>query len=371
MPSYFAPRIQGATTFLNTIPFLKMMKIAAILWILPVFSFAFTQRLGYGTIQPLPESQTMLQSTKSESNPASLTRETRSALVESAKQLDRNLADGKPTGLYSPAGWSNRLGTVLTPASVPGVYTADRPFYWNNIDVGGRMAVIQVGEGDLWVHSPVELDEPLIDALAKLGTVKYVVSPNYEHLKYASQWAEEFPDAFMWGCPGLAERMPEVRWEGEIPAHVLRPEGRKLDNCWSFDTIVPLHLDMEVNPFTGKPFFNEVIFYHTPSKTLLTTDFYWNYPTSDGVPNSHLGGSEWELAPAVDAIPIGSRLWKKGMDKVYLPFFKNFMVKDRQRYDEMMRVVLDEWEIETLIPCHGDIIRGSKMVRDVLRKHLQ
>jgi hypothetical protein len=31
------------------------------------------------------------------------------------------------------------------------------------------------------------------------------------------------------------------------------------------------------------------------------------------VPNSHLGGSEWELAPSVESIPIGSKLWKKGM----------------------------------------------------------
>lgn len=295
----------------------------------------------------------------------------RAALLENAKKLDSDLADGKPRGGYSPAGWSNRLGTVLTPASIPGVYTADRPFYWNKIDVGCRMTVIQLDGGDLWVHSPVGLDGQLRDALGKLGKVKYVVSPNYEHLKYAPQWSQAYPDAFMWGCPGLAERMPEIQWAGEIPSHITRPDGMSLENCWDFETISPLHLDMEVNPFTGKPFFNEVIFYHAPSKTLMTTDLYWNYPTPDGVPNSHLGGSEWELAPAVDAIPIGSRLWKNGMDQVYLPFFKNFMVKDRSRYEEIVRVILDEWDIETVIPAHGDIIRGKELIRSVLSKHLR
>jgi len=296
----------------------------------------------------------------------------RAALIEDAKRLDGDLAAGRPTGEYSSPGWSNRLGTVLTPASIPGVYTADRPFYWNNIDVGGRMTVIRLENGHLWVHSPIELDEQLRNALDTLGTVKYVVSPNYEHLKYASQWHKAYPEASMWGCPGLAERMPDIRWAGEIPAHTLRPiAGVTLDSCWDFETITPLHLDMEVNPFTGKPFFNEVIFYHQPSKTLMTTDVYWNYPQDSGVPNDHLGGSEWELAPRVDSIPLGSKLWKWGMDKVYLPFFKNFMIKDRARFEEIATVILDEWNIETVIPCHGDIVRGKELCKSILTTHLR
>jgi Domain of unknown function (DUF4336) len=295
----------------------------------------------------------------------------RAALIENAKKLDSELADGRPTGKYSPAGWSNRVGTALTPASIPGVYTADRPFYWNNIDVACRMTVIQLDDGNLWVHSPVGLDQQLQGALDMLGKVKYVVSPNYEHLKYAPQWYNAYPEAFMWGCPGLAERMPEIRWEGEIPAHITRPDGVSLGNCWDFDTITPLHLDMEVNPLTGKPFFNEVIFYHQPSKTLMTTDLYWNYPQDSGVPNDHLGGSEWELAPRVDSIPLGTKLWKRAMDKVYLPLFKNLMVNDRSRYDEIVKVILDEWDVETVIPAHGDIIRGKELCSTVLQNHLR
>lgn len=294
----------------------------------------------------------------------------RNALIDNAKSLDSDLADGQSRGSYSPAGWSNRLGVVLTPASIPGVYTADRPFYWNNIDVSCRMTVIQLGDGKLWVHSPVGLDSQLEEALSKLGTVTYVVSPNYEHLKYAPQWYKAYPDAFMWGCPGLAERMPDIEFEGELPAHIIRPVGVSLPNCWDLDTITPLHLDMEVNPFTGKPFFNEVIFYHRPSKTLITTDLYWNYPQDSGIPNDHLGGSEWELAPRVDSIPIGSKLWKRGMDKVYLPFFKTFMIKNRSRYDEIVKVILEEWEIETIVPAHGDIIRGKELCKSILRQHL-
>eukprot|EP00536_Pseudo-nitzschia_multiseries_P002872 jgi/Psemu1/184520/e_gw1.40.74.1 len=296
---------------------------------------------------------------------------TAAALFQNAKNIDSNLASGKRVGGYCESTWSNRLGTALTPVA-DGVYTGDRPFYWNKIDVGGRMCVIQLNGGDLWVHSPVNLDSETKEALKKLGTVKYIVSPNYEHLKYAKQWSKEYPDAFMWGCPGLSDRLPDIEWEGEIPYGLMRPSGsKKLENCWDFDVIVPLHLDMEINPFTGKPFFNEVIFYHEPSKSLLTTDVYWNYPQKNGIPNSHISGDndDYGLAPSVESIPFGTRLWKFGMDKIYLPFYNNLMIYNKQYYDEAVKVVLNEWEAHTLIPCHGDIIRGKEKIRLELARH--
>lgn len=68
------------------------------------------------------------------------------------------------------------------------------------------------------------------------------------------------------------------------------------------------HLSHEVNPFNGKPFFNEVAFCHTPSRTLMTADFFWNYP-STGVSGR-------------------TRAWKFGMDAIFAPFYFNLMIKD-------------------------------------------
>lgn len=329
----------------------------------------------------------------------------RAALVARAAALDL----GRES--YAPSGWSNRHGSVLAPAALPGVYVADRPFIWNGIDVGGRMTVIQLqssasdGRTELAVHSPVGLDPPLIAALEKLGTVAHVISPNYEHVKYASEWAERYPDARVWGCPGLAEREPDVRWTGEVPFGA-RPAGfpgtttaaTKADGMWDWEELRPLHLDTEVNPFTGTSFFNEVLFYHAPSKTLLTTDFYVNYPRGDGVTNGQVvdelgeealrvddGEDEdegdfgtWELAPDVGRIPLADRLWGKvGMDKLFYPFYMNFMVRRDRRddFDAIGRFVCggggdgNGWEVETIVPCHGDIVRGRGLCRRVLEAH--
>lgn len=49
------------------------------------------------------------------------------------------------------------------------------------------MAVLRLSDGSIWVHSPVSLDDELAAALAELGEVKHIVTPNFEHTKYAQQ----------------------------------------------------------------------------------------------------------------------------------------------------------------------------------------
>ncbi len=80
-------------------------------------------------------------------------------------------------------------------------------------------------------------------------------------------------------------------------------------------------------------------------------------------------------------IPLGLRLWGKvGMDRLFRPFYANFMVGGDRRdvFEEMGRHVVacggcggssggddDDagWEVETIIPCHGDIVRGRQLCR--------
>lgn len=327
----------------------------------------------------------------------------RRVLIEKAKEIDPAIERGEKKGSYSTVGWSNRVGTVLNPAAIPGVYEAGRPFIWNSIDVGCRMTVVQLQgtalkEGDrpeLFIHSPVGLDDRLADAVDKLGVVKHVVSPNYEHVKFAYQWAERYPNAYIWGCPGLVEREPNVRWTGEIPFGT-RPPGypcvigegippekpafREGGEMWDWEELQPLHVDCEVNPFTGKAFFNEVVFYHAPSKTLLCTDTYWNYPSSDGITNASYDGvpgkgedfGVWELAPEVGKIPFGSSMWKVGMDKLFRPFYLNLMVKSdsKNRFRNIASFISgDGWDVRTVIPAHGDIVRGKTFCRNILKDH--
>ena len=140
------------------------------------------------------------------------------------------------------------------------------------------------------MHSPVELDDDLRDAMADIGgDVKHIVSPNYEHVKFAKQWIDAFPsespspsprkylkknqpahqlpiqctthfylhvhiDAAAYGCPGAMAKYPDIGYKQEVPTSAGEmPPGwpKEVEAVW---------FDCEKNPFTGKPFFNEVNF---------------------------------------------------------------------------------------------------------------
>jgi len=265
------------------------------------------------------------------------------------------------------------------------VWAAERPFVWNGIDVGGRSVIARLPKsaapnaataalGPLVVHSPVEWTKELGDAIDSLGgDVGVLIAPNYEHLKYIKQWTEIYPNAQAWACPGLRERLPEVKWTHEFDANVETNKPDGLQVLW---------LDCEINPFTNKAFFNEVVIYHEQSKSVVFTDAYWNYPASD-LPN-YDGETGTGAVHACQKVPIsspllpsmppplGTRAWKLGMDKVYLPFYKALMVGSggprRERFGELVRRVLD-WEVEAVVPCHGDVVRGRELCRRVLTEH--
>lgn len=266
--------------------------------------------------------------------------------------------------------WSNRRALICTPIVEPstssstaaGIWAAERPFVWNSIDVGGRSFICRItagkNAGGLLVHSPVDLTPELAAELKKIGGgVRVVIAPNFEHLRYSQQWAEAFPKADMWACPGLPDRMPEVKWNKEMMTESV---DDYLDLVW---------FNCEKNPFTGKAFFNEVVFYYRPLKALFCSDVFWNYPSAP-FPNYN---DEMELSspePEVE-VPLGSKAWKFGMDKVYLPFYKNLMTLGGKDKFEAAREKVLAWDIDVIVPCHGDVLRGRDLCKRVLAEHLK
>jgi hypothetical protein len=175
-------------------------------------------------------------------------------------------------------------GTSLTQIA-DDVWLAERPFYprlpgLQGTDVACKAAIVRLPDGKLWVHAPVGLDAQLRDALAELGPIGHLVTPNTEHQKFAPSWFIEYPEAVSWACPGLREKKPDVGWRRSLTELLDAPNGLTarappeawggaLDLCWIRDKI----------PLTpGIAFFNEVVFCHRPSKTLIVTDLWWNYP---------------------------------------------------------------------------------------------
>ena len=55
----------------------------------------------------------------------------------------------------------------------------------------------------------MELTPALKQQLDAIGPVRHIVSPNYEHTKFARQWKDAYPEATLYGCPGLPSKSPD------------------------------------------------------------------------------------------------------------------------------------------------------------------
>ena len=101
---------------------------------------------------------------------------------------------------------------------------------------------------------------------------------------------------------------------------------------------------------TGKPFFNETVFVHKPSRVLFVTDVFWNYP--DGK----------------EALPLGTKAWKFGMDRVYLPFYRKAMVTDATGFAAKRDALLGGDAFDAVLPCHGAFVAsgGAELIAEHL-----
>mmetsp|Transcript_6576 Transcript_6576/g.20528 ORF Transcript_6576/g.20528 Transcript_6576/m.20528 type:complete len:293 (-) Transcript_6576:24-902(-) len=238
--------------------------------------------------------------------------------------------------------YSNPLGATLCQLTGRDtLYLAERPFYprlpgLRNTDVGGKAAIVKLRSGGLFVHSPCQLDGALKKELAALGPVEHVVSPNSEHVSFAQDWIEAFPDATSYAAPGLKERFPGIRWQFEIgdPKSTLpEPLASEFDVAWIEPERAPFKL------LGDRPFFSEIVLCHRPSRALLVTDLWWNYPRA---------------AESPAGLPAPA-LWKFAMDHIYRPVYNTFM--RQPGHDDLINRIL-AWDWDLLLPCHGEPIQG-------------
>ena len=141
-----------------------------------------------------------------------------------------------------------------------GLWTAPRAHTILGLTIGTRMSVVRLAGGGLWLHSPVALDGQTRNALDALGPVRFLVAPNRFHHTYLPQARDAYPQAKIFGAPGLADKRRDIAFDA-IVSDSLVPE-------WANE------IDQHVTG--GVPLLNEVVFLHKPSRTLILTDLAMN-----------------------------------------------------------------------------------------------
>ncbi|GGA40615.1 DUF4336 domain-containing protein [Okeania sp. KiyG1] len=65
------------------------------------------------------------------------------------------------------------------------IWVAEQPLRFLGLDVGTRMTVISLKNGELAVISPIKVDKKIIEQLKEIGNVKHIIAPNlFHHLFY-------------------------------------------------------------------------------------------------------------------------------------------------------------------------------------------
>ena len=138
----------------------------------------------------------------------------------------------EPINQYKPI--ADCLGFVdgpLVHMSYPGLSFIKIPF-------PTRMTVIQLSNGDSWLHSPIAYQAELANAIEAMGPIRHIVSPNKIHYAHVQEWKAAFPDAITWASPGVRER---ARSQGTA-VHFDRDLSQTAPQQWEVDllqTMVP------------------------------------------------------------------------------------------------------------------------------------
>jgi hypothetical protein len=188
------------------------------------------------------------------------------------------------------------------------------------------MAIARLGDGGLWVWSPIALGAELARAVEAIGPVRHIVSPNKLHHLFLKEWTERWPDARVYAPPGLARRRPELRFDAEL--------GDEADPAWA--------ADFEQVIFRGSIAMEEVVFFHRPSRTAIFGDLVQRH---DPARMTGLGGALMRLDGLVGESGSTPREWRA-------TFW-------RRRPARAARARVQAWKPERLVIAHGECANAN------------
>jgi hypothetical protein len=206
-------------------------------------------------------------------------------------------------------------------------------FSVSGVPISSRMTIIKLTSGQIFLHSPVPLDLAEKESIDALGEVKFIIAPNRFHHLFDGDLAALYPQASLFGVPGLAKKRPDL---GKL--QILTP--------------APGHWapELEYLMFNGIPAANETIWFHTPSGSLIITDLcqWWR------------GDIGWRAA--LWNTLVGTR------KKLNVPRTIRSLVRDPAAAKASAQQIL-QWPIQRIILAHNSIIEedAHAKLRDAFR----
>ena len=218
------------------------------------------------------------------------------------------------------------------------IWIKEYPIHYAGTHFNSRMTIVRLANGNLFIHSPCEIDEPTKQAIEILGKVEFIVAPgSYHHLHVASA-QQAFPEAETFICPGIERKNPDIDFDWLL--------GDRPDERWQ--------ADFEQVLVRGNKYIWEVAFYHKTTKTLILVDLIENFTDETEDVN-------WSL-----------ELWFKAVFRMWdnpkpAPEYQMGW-KDKKAAARSLKKILD-WDFDRIIISHGDLIEEN--AKDIALKAWQ
>jgi hypothetical protein len=193
------------------------------------------------------------------------------------------------------------------------------------------MTVIRLARERLLLHSPVALDPELRAQLDALGQVSFAVAPNRVHHLYAGEVATVYPGVRLWVAPGLERKRPDLLFEAVLTDEPPEEWRGEVEQVF----------------FRGRPYENEVTFFHRASRTLMLCDLAFNFGPSAAVQTRLL----------MKLLRSYGRLGPSTLDPL--------LIRDRRAARESLERIL-AWPFDRVIVAHGDVLEsgGHEILRE-------
>ncbi|MEM8503543.1 MAG: DUF4336 domain-containing protein [Cyanobacteria bacterium P01_D01_bin.1] len=214
------------------------------------------------------------------------------------------------------------------------LWAAEQPLRYMGLNIRARMTVVrsllstESPQVVLTVVSPIEMTESLRGQLNQLGPVANIIAPNCYHHFFVADFKALYPQATFWAAPGLAVKKPEL----PIDKTIDKEKAEFVPGLVSifFNGLMTLGFD-GIEPF------NECVFFHAASRTLILTDAAF-----------HLDSSFPWLTQLVARV-IGSyqRLSPSLLEKI--------ATVDKTPVKQAVQQILD-WDFDRVVMAHGSII---------------
>lgn len=185
----------------------------------------------------------------------------------------------------------------------------------------GRMTVARLDSGELWVCSPIPIDDALAEELAALGPVAHIVAPNRLHHLYLPGAIARYPEAKVWAAPGLPDKRKDITFDGVLHDDAEPPWAGELPHVF----------------LAGSPWMNEVVFWHRATRSLVLTDLIFNLHDVRG----------WFTRLVLRMVRAYRRPGQSRLVRL--------TTRDRDAFATSLRRVL-AWDIDRIVVAHGEIV---------------